>query len=360
MKISRIILLLLFVCILGFYIFLKNQNGFIFSNISYIESNASLATKTNPNTAKYVSPISIEYLRSLKIEGSDLKIEQTLSDGYNYKKYIASYLSEGFKIYGLLTVPKADMPQGGFSAIILNHGYIPPTQYVTTEKYVAYVDYLARNEFVVFKIDMRGHGKSEGLATGSYFSNGYTIDVISALKSLQKDTRINPQKIGLWGHSMSGNLILRSMLVNEDIKAGVIWAGAVYSYEDFAKYGISDNSYMRRSQMTQQVEESPNRERSAEVQNLRERSQEIDFTTEFWKSISLTQNLKYLNAPIQLHHPINDDVVNIGYSRDLKTSIENAGKQVELFEYKGGGHNIDSPYFEQAMQRTVEFFKSNL
>ncbi len=333
----------------------KSTKGESFSPNTTLSSIVS-----SENTKGYQSPISIEYLRSLNIKGSDLKIEQTLSDGSNYKKYIASYVSEGFKIYGLLTVPKAEMPEGGFSAVIFNHGYIPPTQYVTTEKYVAYVDYLARNGFVVFKIDMRGHGKSEGLATGSYFSNGYTIDVISALKSLQKDTRINPQKIGIWGHSMSGNLILRSMLVNEDIKASVIWAGAVYSYEDFAQYGISDNSYMRRPQMTQQVEESVNRERSEEVQNLRERSQQVDFTNEFWKSISLTQNLKYLNAPIQLHHSINDDVVNVGYSRDLKTSMENAGKQVELFEYKGGGHNVDSPYFEQAMQRTVEFFKKNL
>lgn len=330
------------------------------SNIKSTINNNEINDIKDEQNSKYVSPISIEYLRGLKIEGSDLKIEQTLPDGSNYKKYVVSYLSEGFKIYALMTIPEGEMPAGGFSAIIFNHGYIPPTQYVTTEKYVSYVDYLARNGFVVFKIDMRGHGKSEGLATGSYFSNGYTIDVISALKSLQKDERINPKKIGLWGHSMSGNLVLRSMLLNEDIRAGVIWSGAVYSYEDFAKYGISDNSYMRRPQMTQQVEESPNRERSQEVQNLRERSDQVDFTSEFWKSISLTQNLKYLNAPIQLHHSANDNVVNVGYSRDLKASIEKAGKQVEFFEYKGGGHNIDSPYFEQAMQKTVEFFKGNL
>ena len=37
------------------------------------------------------------------------------------------------------------------------------------------------------------------------------------------------------------------MLVSPEIKAGVIWVGAVYSYEDFMKYGISDNSYHQRS-----------------------------------------------------------------------------------------------------------------
>ncbi len=137
MKFSRIILVLLLTSTLVFFAVLKNQNSIIPQNVSNIGSSMPLATSTDPNTKKYVSPINVEYLRGLKIEGSDLKIEQTLSDGSNYKKYIVSYVSEGFKIYGLLTVPKAEMPEGGFSAIIFNHGYIPPTQYVTTEKYVA-------------------------------------------------------------------------------------------------------------------------------------------------------------------------------------------------------------------------------
>lgn len=306
------------------------------------------------------SPISIESLREKKIEGTDFVVEQELKDGSNYKQYIVSYLSEGYKIYALLTIPKGELPDGGYSAIIFNHGYIPPDEYKTTEKYVAYVDYLAKSGFVVLKPDLRGHGKSEGIATGTYFSNAYTIDVISALKSLQKDKRVNPNKIGLWGHSMSGNLVLRSMLVNDEFKAGVIWAGAVYSYEDFLQYGISDNSYRKNNPMSQLFADSPNREKSEEVEKLRNRIFQIDFTQSFWKSISLTQNLKYLNAPIQIHHSIDDEVVNIGYSRDLKKALDEAQKSSELYEYKGGGHNINSPYFEQAMKRTVEFFKKNL
>ena len=85
------------------------------------------------------------------------------------------------KIYGLLTVPTGNMPKNGFPAIVFNHGYIPPQEYTSTGYYVAYVDYLARNGFVVFKIDFRGNGNSEGDASGSYFSSAYTIDAISAV-----------------------------------------------------------------------------------------------------------------------------------------------------------------------------------
>jgi dipeptidyl aminopeptidase/acylaminoacyl peptidase len=222
------------------------------------------------------------------------------------------------------------------------------------------VDYLARNGFVVLKIDMRGHGKSEGVATGTYFSNAYNLDVLNALQALKNDKRVNPERIGLWGHSMSGNLVLRSLLISNEFKAGVIWAGAVYSYQDFAKYGISDSSFVRRPAMSKEVLESPDREKSPEVSKIRENPSEINFESEFWREISLTKNLEYLKAPIQIHHAVNDETVNIGYSRDLSRELEKSGKSFEFYEYPGGGHNLNSPYFEQAMQRTVEFFRNNL
>ena len=311
----------------------------------------------NSLSSEYISPIDIESLRNLQLDPDVIKIEETLSDGSNYKRYIASYYSEGNKIYGLLTIPNNDPPEGGHKSVVFLHGYIPPKQYKTTEKYVAYVDYLARNGIAVFKIDLRGHGNSEGTPSGTYFSPSYTIDTINAVKSLQKYPGINPNRIGLWGHSMSGNLTLRSMLVSDQIKAGVIWAGAVYSYEDFAKYRINDTSY---NHMPPRTTDDPTRDNSSEVQKLREKPKEIDFTTSYWKSISLTQNLEYLNSPIQLHHAQNDNVVNIGYSRDLAKVLQENNKTYEFYEYKGGGHNIESPYFNEAMQRTVEFFNKYL
>jgi dipeptidyl aminopeptidase/acylaminoacyl peptidase len=304
------------------------------------------------------SPIAINYLRSQVFESNKYFIETELPNGLNYKRYIVSYLSEGEKVFALLTVPFDSIPNGGFPAIIFNHGYIPPKSYSTTGNYATYVDYLARNGFVVLKIDMRGHGNSEGLATGSYFSSTYTIDVISALKSLQKSEIINKDRIGVWGHSMSGNLVLRSMLVSDEIKAGVIWAGAVYSYEDFGKYRISDSSFMQRPQS--QIIEHKNRDTNTEISKLREDFRSVDFSNNYWQSISLTSNINYLKNPLQIHHSIDDYVVSVNYSRDLAKVLDANSKIYEYFEYPGGGHNITGQYFNQAMQRTVEFFKKNL
>jgi dipeptidyl aminopeptidase/acylaminoacyl peptidase len=300
--------------------------------------------------------LTIAYLRNLEISGSEITFEQQLADRSNYHQYLVSYISEGNKIYGLLTIPFEDPPESGYKAIVFNHGYIPPTVYQTTERYVAYVDYLARSGFVVFKIDYRGHGKSEGEPSGSYFSPGYTIDSITAFKSLQAMDDIDPQGIGMWGHSMAGNLVLRAMLIEPEIKAGVIWAGAVYSYDDFANYGIDDNTY--RPPVTPQAGEAAGSQsrRQAIFETYGRPNTQVDY----WKAVSLTENIEFLNNPIQIHHAEDDPVVNIGYSYELAAALQENGKEYEFYTYEGGGHNLISPYFDQAMLRTVEFFRNNL
>ncbi len=300
--------------------------------------------------------LTIDYLRGLEITGGEITLEEKLADGPNYQRYIASYISEGNTLYGLLTIPFGEPPDSGFPAIVFNHGYIPPASYRTAERYVAYVDTLARSGFVVFKIDYRGHGNSEGEPSGSYFSPGYTLDSISALKSLQQMDLIDPQAIGMWGHSMAGNLVLRAMLIEPDIKAGVIWAGAVYSYDDLAAYGIQDNTYRPPATPTDQSTPDP-RSRSRLIFDTYGRP---DTQVAFWKAVSLTENIEFLNRPIQLHHAEDDAVVDIGYSSDLAAVLLAKGKQYEFYIYEGGGHNLISPYFDQAMLRTVAFFREHL
>jgi dipeptidyl aminopeptidase/acylaminoacyl peptidase len=333
--------------------------GIVLSIFGYTSLENISVSQVVPTTSSQ-SPISIPYLRSIKIESGDLTIEQKLAEGSNYERFIVSYLSEGNKIYALLTVPKSEKPEGGFQAIVFNHGYIPPKQYSSQSSYVSYVDYLARNGFVVLKIDFRGNGQSEGIASGSYFSSSYTKDAIAGLKSLQKFDKVNPDKIGFWGHSMSGNLVLRSMLVSNEIKAGVIWAGAVYSYEDFGKYRIQDNSYTPIQTMPGTVINDPNRDTSQNTSKIRENYKEIDFNNEYWSEVSLTNNIKFLERPIQIHHAINDSVVNIGYSRDLVEILKQKNKNYDYYEYNTGGHNISGLSFIQAMERTVTFFRDNL
>jgi fermentation-respiration switch protein FrsA (DUF1100 family) len=217
-------------------------------------------------------------MRQRVYPGSEITIEETLERGANYSRYYAYYLSEGLKIYALLTVPDGEAPAGGWPAIVFNHGYIPPEVYRTTERYIAYVDWLARSGYVVFRIDYRGHDRSEGAASGAYSDPGYSVDVLNAIASLKTFPQVNPERIGMWGHSMGGYLTLRSMVISLDVKAGVIWAGVVGSYPDLI------NRWRRRSGAAPTPSTSGGRRwRQAWVEQYGTPEENPDFGTEFLK-----------------------------------------------------------------------------
>lgn len=293
--------------------------------------------------------MTIPFLRSRTYESKLGGREVSYRNG-SYTAYITSYTSDGLLIRGLLTEPLGERPQNGWPAIIFVHGYIPPETYKTTENYYDYVDYLARNGFVVFKIDLRGHGASEGEPGGSYYSSDYIIDTLNARAALQSSGFVNPEKIGLWGHSMAGNVLFRAFAAKPEIPAVVIWAGAVYSYEDW-KFGISDTSYRPPSNDS---------ERQRKRRELFDTYGQFNPESPFWKLVAGTNYIKDLKGAIQIHHAIDDSVVSIEYSRNLMTLLKDSDVVHELHEYAGGGHNISGQSFTQAMQRTVDFFKNTL
>lgn len=302
-----------------------------------------------------VHPLSIEALRKGSYPGSELVIEQTLDPGSNYQRYIVSYKSEGLKQYALLTVPNGDPPAEGFPAIVFNHGYIPPSEYRTTEKYVAYTDAFSRNGYVLIRPDYRGHGNSEGVARGGYGSNDYTIDVLNALGSIKKLDYVNPEKIGFWGHSMGGHITLRSMVTDSSIKAGVIWAGVVAPYEDLF------NRWRRRGDLspTPGVSPTPSRRGGAWRQSLSDEYGSPEENKEFWAGLSANSFLADISGPVQLHHATGDDSVPYEFSEELAKDLEKEGKEVEVYIYQGDDHNISSN-FGTAITRSVEFFDKYL
>lgn len=324
-------------------IFVWNKNGYKSKIVSFTDSSVS------PTPFPF-EELTIPYLRSRSYKSSLGNLEK-IADAGSYMSYLTSYASDGLKINGFLTIPTGEKPKDGWPAIVFVHGYIPPAQYVTTERYADYVDYLARNGFVVFKIDLRGHGYSEGEPSGAYYSSDYIIDTLNAYSALQNADFINPTKIGLWGHSMAGNVVLRSFAVKPEIPAVDIWAGAVYSYSDQQKYGIRDSSYQP---------PAGNQQRIRRRQELFDKNGRPESQSAFWKEVAPTNYLNDLKGAIQINHAVDDDVVNIGYSRDLMSLLDKTSVPHELNEYPSGGHNISGSSFVQAMNNTVEFYKKYL
>lgn len=337
-----IVIFLLIGVIGGYFYFKKDVSSFrppIFNTISVSPTSFPFRELTIPALREK------EYTSML---GAQTKIQ----DNGQYTSYLTSYNSDSFKVNGLLTIPTGIMPQEGWPAIVFIHGYIPPKQYVTTEKYTAYIDYLARSGLVVFKIDLRGNGSSGGEAKGAYYSAEYVTDTLNAYAALESSSFVNPKRIGLWGHSMAGNVVMRSFAAKPTIPAVVVWAGVGYSYEDIQKYRINDNSYQRPPGLTPPAFAS--RQRLGGIYG------EPNLNHFFWRQLAPISYLKDLKGAIQIHHAEDDNVVDIGYSRDLIKLLSKTTIKHEYYEYKSGGHNIDGYSFNLAIQRTADFYKENL
>lgn len=311
-------------------------------------------TKTVEKTPDITFPLAITVMREKQYPGSDLKIEETLAPGQNYKRYIASYTSDGFKIYGLLTVPDSAGSTSKVPAIIFNHGYIPPAQYVTTERYVAYQDGFAKNGYVTYKSDYRGNGNSQGQAQGAYYSPDYTTDVLNALASVKKLPYVNPNKIGMWGHSMGGNLTFRALTVNpKDIKAAVIWSGVVGTYDDLINkwHPNRHTSYGDANIREHQI---------SIRQNLIDKYGQPSQNHPFWQAIDPYSYISDITAPIQVHQGLSDEDVPPLFAQDFVAALKKNGKTVEYYTYEGADHNLSSPAFETAEQRSIDFFNKYL
>jgi len=288
--------------------------------------------------------LAIDAMRQRDYPGSDLAIEQTLTPGSNYRGYVASYQSDGLKIFGLLTVPNGPRPATGWPVIIFNHGYIPPTVYRTTERYVAYVDAFARNGYIVFKPDYRGFGSSQGRAVSAYYAPDDTVDVLNAVTTMQRYPQADPNRIGMWGHSMGGNITLRALVIDPRIKVAVIWAGVNATYKD-----LMENWHPTGGERPPPSFGGGGRQTFMATFGTPEQN------PGFWDSISPMAYLADITAPIQLNHGTADTEVPLQFSQTLANDLHAANKPVELYTYAGADHNI-AQGFTLAMARSVAFF----
>ena len=92
---------------------LVSASFFYFDSKLLMPSIAHASTSTSTDTlvqnqlqSILQNPLSIVHMRNQNYPGSDLVIEKKLLPGINYDQYVASYTSDGYKIYGLLTIPQ--------------------------------------------------------------------------------------------------------------------------------------------------------------------------------------------------------------------------------------------------------------
>lgn len=273
-----------------------------------------------------ISSSFIDSLRFRTYTGGDITIEDNLGRKNTYESYLISYQSDNLKIYGIMNVPDGDPPSNGFPVIILNHGYFNQSSFTSGDGTQTMADILARNGYITLASDYRGFGKSENDNRGSRGHRPeYAIDVLNLIASVDTLDKADKNKIGMWGHSMGGEVALRTVEATDKLKTLVLWAPTSGRVSDNARfYGGGGRT---------------------------QTSGDSDI-----EGASPINFLQYISTPIALHQGLADTEVNPDWSKELNKALQKEGKLVEYFEYPGQDHNFRNLGWDEISKRTIEFF----
>jgi dienelactone hydrolase len=296
-----------------------------------LPSATPLATNTPTATATPypLRQYTILGMRGRRYPGSDIQITGRYRRSGEFTSYLISYRSsDALRISGMMNVPQG---RGPFPVVVLCHGSVDLTEYVTGDGTWRQADYLAQHGYLAIAPDYRNHAASD--SARSFMHLGYAEDVLHLISSLPNLEHADPRHVGLWGHSMGGAIALKSAVVSKNVDA-VVLLGSVHAdervnYENGlgngpGVYGVSLLGSPRSNLLV-------------------------------YNRMSPIRYLQY-SPPLSIHHGQADEAVPYEWSEELYAAAREQGTPAELYLYPDAGHILADEDWELAMERTVAFY----
>lgn len=309
-----------------------------------------------------VSPLSILGLQNRSYK-STLRFEKKLEDEEKYYSKLVSYMSDSLKIYALVNVPKSVKPKEGYPILIFGHGFHPqPKKYGISSKtgndwrpgdyYRGVPESYAERGFLVITPDYRGHNISEGdeFTQTSYLASAYyAIDVLNLISTLDQIEEGDQNNIFYLGHSMGGDVGLKTLLVSKQIKAASMWAAVSAStLEQVLYYDKLKN-------------EDENKITNVSMQQSMGRFNEAigDLNYEYiLESGDAINYIEDLYVPLIIHHAQWETSVPYQWSASLVSKLFRYNKEFEFYTYDSENHLFHNINREKAIQRDINFFNT--
>jgi dipeptidyl aminopeptidase/acylaminoacyl peptidase len=256
-----------------------------------------------------------------------------------YTRHEVTYPSGDVTVSGVLLRPRG---RGPFPGVVLDHGYIEPSVYVTGQGLMREQDALARAGFVVLHTDYRGHAGSDPASDQARETRlGYTRDAINAVASLKRLPVVDPDRVAMLGRSMGGGVTYNVLVA----KPGLVRAAVVFApvSSDFV-----DN--LRRWTL-------PERPASAAAFFRRHGTPRSE--PDFYRGLSARTYFDRITEPVLIHHGTSDDSCPISWSRTSQRLLRRAGVDSRLHVYQGEEHAF-GPQWPLSMDRTVRFLRREM
>lgn len=300
---------------------------------------ATIVTPTplpTPTLAPY-EEYTIDYLRQRSYGGGKIEVLEKLSENDSFTSYSIRYPSDGLNIYGFMNVPKG---AGPFPVIVSIHGYAPYGQYDSFNTTQNSADFLAANQFIVIHPGLRNHPPSD--SGDNLLRVGMTVDVMNLIALIRTQDGLplelagaNPDRIGLWGASMGGEIGLRVITISPDVKAAVLSSP------------LSGNSERNSRQLY-------------EITRDEEFAKDFVVPLEMLERISPVYQYYKITAAVQLHHGTADTTAPISWASETCDFLKSAGINVQCIYYQGAGHVFGGETLQQLRGNALEFYRTYL
>lgn len=290
----------------------------------------------SPTLAPY-EQYTIDYLRARMYSGGNIEIVEIMEETDSFTRYLIRYPSDGLNIYGFVNVPAGEGP---FPVIIAIHGFVDADTYQTLDYTTPAIDTITQAGYIVLHPNLRGYPPSDN--GDNLFRVGMAIDVLNLIALVKSGsgptellTNAARDKIGLWGHSMGGNIVLRVLTVSSDVKAAVLYAplsGEEIKNAKLLANATSDPSF----QMERAI------------------------LSTIGKRISPLYYYSNITSPIQLHHGTADAVIPVAWSKETCKAVTAAGVQIECIYYPEGRHTFNERITYQFNSAMLRFYQEYL
>lgn len=283
--------------------------------------------------------LSIDSLTARTYGGGNLEIVETLAANSYFTRTLITYPSDGLNIYGFMNTPIVGEPP--YPVVIALHGYINPEIYHTIDYTTRYADALAREGYLVIHPNLRGYPPSD--EGDNLFRVGMAIDTLNLIALIKQQagkpgplSMAEPDKIGIWGHSMGGGISTRVITISPDVRAAVL-------------YGAMSG------------DEQKNFERIYDYFSNGERGvEELRFPEEAFEHISPINYLERVQAAVSIHHGENDLDVPLAWSLDLCRRLRDLEKPVECYTYEDQPHTFHGEGDNLFIIQMVNFYNRML
>lgn len=193
---------------------------------------------------------------------------------------------------------------------------------------------LAQKGYLVLSIDNRGadgRGKEFKQALFGRLGQVEVADQKAGVQHLITKGFVDPERVGITGHSYGGYLTLMALLQAPDtFKVGV----AIAPVSDWALY---DTHYTERFLGT------PSK------------------NSEGYKQSGVLSYIEALKAPLLLVHGMADDNVFFTHSTMIYKALQDKGKRFEMMNYPGAKHGISGQVLQKHLHQTsLDFFDRHL